>query len=345
MSTQKLIIISGSPWVGKTTVAEELFDSYDNSALLDEGIWKVHNLPFSDDDPRRLRGGDKCISYVLSNYLNHNIEYVIFSSVLGTYESIRDPILKDITVENYMTIGFTLTCSEETLIERHEKRGDAAWGNKISFHWLHLDPSPNDYVINTDNKAVSQIVDEIRSIIDNYDDANHTELHTKDLVLKTVEHADIDEVARMWNFEKGSISLSEAQKAIERMQDNHKRNHLGYIYHLCFAVYEKSRDKIIGWCGLDGEPDPENPEKMEIFYLIDKKYRNKGYATQCALRLLEYAFETAMINKVFGGCFKDNISSFKVLCKSGMVLYKIRDNGDPKFFMDRDIYEKLKSIR
>lgn len=165
---QKLIIISGSCWVGKTTVAEVLFESLNSSAHLDDGIWSVNNPPFSNDDPRWLRGGDKNISFVLSNYLNHNIEYVIFSSVFGTYESIREPILRDIaafTANSYKTIGFTLTCSEETLIERHKKRGDDAWGNEISFHWLHLDPYPNDYVINTDNKTVTQIVDEIKKII------------------------------------------------------------------------------------------------------------------------------------------------------------------------------------
>ena len=164
-SNQNLIIISGSPCVGKSTAAQELFESYDNSALLNEGIWNVHNLPFSDDDPRKLRGGDKCISFVLANYLNHNIEYVIFASVLGTYESIREPILKDIAAfadNDYTTIGFTLTCSEETLTERYNKRGDD-WG--LSFHWLHLPPYPNDYVINTDNKTVAQVVDEIKSII------------------------------------------------------------------------------------------------------------------------------------------------------------------------------------
>ena len=166
MKNQKLIIISGSPCVGKTTIAEELFKSLNNSSHFDEGIWNVHNPPFPDGDPRWLRGGDKNISFVLANYLNHNFEYIIFSSVLGTYESIREPILKDIavfTTKNYTTIGFTLTCSEETLIERYNKRGDD-WG--LSFHWLHLDPYPNDYVINTDDKTVEQIVNEIRSTID-----------------------------------------------------------------------------------------------------------------------------------------------------------------------------------
>jgi len=159
----KLIIISGSPWVGKTTVADELFDSYDNSACCDgDGLWRVNS---ATDYDSRLRNGDKNMSFVLANYINSNFEYVIFSSVVATYESIREPILKDIAAfatKKYTTIGFTLTCSDQTLIERHKKRGD---NGEVSFHWLHLAPYPNDYVIDTDNKTVAQIVDEIKNII------------------------------------------------------------------------------------------------------------------------------------------------------------------------------------
>jgi broad-specificity NMP kinase len=157
---QKLIIISGSPCVGKTTVADSLFCSYENSAHLDDDwVWRVN--PFSFDDPRN-QYINKNISYVLSTYLNLNFDYVVLSSVRIIYPTIRESMLKDITAKNYMTIGFTLTCSEKTLIERHEKRGDS---NEVSFEWLRLEHSPNDYVINTDNKSVTQIVSEIKSII------------------------------------------------------------------------------------------------------------------------------------------------------------------------------------
>ena len=107
------------------------------------------------------------------------------------------------------------------------------------------------------------------------------EIYTNDLLLKTVTNEDINEVARMWNFEKGCISLKEAQEAINYMQYNHKQNHTGHIHHLCFAIYEKNENNIIGWCGLDGIC---SPGKTTIFYLIDADYRNKGYATQCANR-------------------------------------------------------------
>lgn len=113
MAKQKLIIICGSPCVGKTTVADRLFQSYENSAYLD-GDWCWCVNPFSINDPR-LRNGDKNMSYVLSTYLNSAFDYVIFSSVVAIGDPIRREIVNAITAEDYEVIGFTLTCSEETL--------------------------------------------------------------------------------------------------------------------------------------------------------------------------------------------------------------------------------------
>lgn len=161
ITRQKLIIITGSPCIGKTTVTGKLFESYENSAHFD-GDWAWCVNPFSVDDPR-LRSGDKTMSFALSTYLNSKFDYVFFSSVVAVDESIREAILKDITAKDYEIIGFTLTCSEETLLERHKKRGDE---NECSYFWLHLKPYHGDYVINTDNKDIQQIVDEMRSIID-----------------------------------------------------------------------------------------------------------------------------------------------------------------------------------
>lgn len=73
---QKLIIIAGSPCVGKTTVTEKLFTSYENSAFFD-GDWAWCVNPFSVDDPR-LRNGDKTMSFALSTYLNSSFDYIFF---------------------------------------------------------------------------------------------------------------------------------------------------------------------------------------------------------------------------------------------------------------------------
>ena len=153
---KKLILISGSPCVGKTVVGDRLFESYDNSAYLDgDWCWCVH--PFSVTD-RRLRNGDKSMSFILSNYLDSDFEYVFFTSVVLTDPGIREGILNGITAKDYQVIGFTLTCSEETLKERHDKRGDKG---ETNYYWLHLPPSSEDIVIDTDHKRSGDIVKEM----------------------------------------------------------------------------------------------------------------------------------------------------------------------------------------
>lgn len=158
---QKLIIVTGSPCVGKTTVTDKLFTLYENSAFFD-GDWAWCVNPFSLGDPR-LRNGDKTMSFALSNYLDSGFEYVFFSSVVAMYENIRANILRDITAGGYSVTGFTLTCSEETLLERHKKRGDK---NECSFEWLHIKPIEGDHVIYTDGKSAEEIAREMKIIID-----------------------------------------------------------------------------------------------------------------------------------------------------------------------------------
>jgi len=157
---QKLIIISGSPCVGKTTAADLLFTSLENSAYCDgDWLWCVN--PFSIEDPR-LRNGDKNVSFVLSNYIHSNFETVIFSSVIATDTAIREQILADITAADYEVVGITLTCTEETLAARHKARGD---DGKCDFFWLHLPPYPGDYVVHTDGKTPRQVADEMKRIL------------------------------------------------------------------------------------------------------------------------------------------------------------------------------------
>ena len=156
---QKLIILSGSPCVGKTAVADALFETLDNCAYFDgDWAWCVH--PFSVRDPR-LRNGDKTMSFALSTYLNSGFDYVLFPSVVAVDPDIRAAILRDITAKDYQVLGFTLTCTEETLLARHKKRGDKT---ECSFWFLHLPPVPGDRVIRTDGRSVRDIAREIRQI-------------------------------------------------------------------------------------------------------------------------------------------------------------------------------------
>lgn len=165
------------------------------------------------------------------------------------------------------------------------------------------------------------------------------ELLTKDLILRTVTKNDIKEIARMWEYPK-KITLFKARKALKSMEANHTENRKKSICHLCLAVFQKDEPNvIIGWCGLDGKAEAG---KTVLFYIIDEKYRNKGYATQCAVKLINYAFEDMEYDIIYGGCAKNNIQSYKVMQKAGMIQNAFYENGDYIFSIDRQNYLQSK---
>ncbi len=130
------------------------------------------------------------------------------------------------------------------------------------------------------------------------------ELKTKDLVLRTITKDDIAEMVRMYDY-PNTISLEQAEKAIDIIISNYNQNKICCIKHLCLAVCLKEKPTIIiGWCGLDGEAVKD---KVVIFYIIDEQYRNKGYATQAAKAILQYAFEQVQLESIYGGCDKTTL--------------------------------------
>jgi len=56
--------------------------------------------------------------------------------------------------------------------------------------------------------------------------------------------------------------------------------------------------------------------------------------SRCASKLLEYAFEECRLKSICGGCYKENIASYRVQEKIGMIQNSFEENGDPLFSID-----------
>ncbi len=159
-------------------------------------------------------------------------------------------------------------------------------------------------------------------------------LLTDDLVIRTVTKDDIAEIARMWDFFDGGVTMAQAHDALTYMTANHARNAQGGFYHLCLAVCRKDApEKILGWCGLDGKLHPDRPE---VYVLLHGDARRRGYGTQCVKALLAYAFDQVGLKQVHGGCDKENIASAKMMERAGMHHYANEDNGDPLFICRKE---------
>lgn len=62
-------------------------------------------------------------------------------------------------------------------------------------------------------------------------------------------------------------------------------------------------------------------EGYEVGYHIAKKYTKMGYASEALAEIIPFALEKFNINKLYGICLKDNISSQKVLEKCGFLKF------------------------
>lgn len=102
--------------VGKTATCKALYGKLQNSVWLD-GDWCWMMNPFIVNDENKAMVLDN-IAYLLKNFLkNSSYEYVIFNWVIH-FEEIFDMILSRLDGMEFELIKITLTCSEESLINR-----------------------------------------------------------------------------------------------------------------------------------------------------------------------------------------------------------------------------------
>ena len=73
---------------------------------------------------------------------------------------------------------------------------------------------------------------------------------------------------------------------------------------------------IIGRCGLQPIADDNSPlGRIELGYLIDKRWRGQGYASEACRAILRYAFEKLEIEEVYVQIPADNTPSVSLAQK------------------------------
>ncbi len=86
-----------------------------------------------------------------------------------------------------------------------------------------------------------------------------------------------------------------------------------------WAVYLKSNNEFIGWCGLKFIED-ENI--YTLGYRFFYKHWGKGYATEAARASLDYGINILKLKSIHAKAMKENTASIQVMKKLGMVYLK-----------------------
>lgn len=84
---------------------------------------------------------------------------------------------------------------------------------------------------------------------------------------------------------------------------------------LGFAVVHRDDDRVIGSAGFKGAPDDDGV--VEIAYGIAPSYEKRGYATEAAKALVQFALERVDVTSIRAHTKPENGASGRVLAKSG----------------------------
>ncbi len=96
-----------------------------------------------------------------------------------------------------------------------------------------------------------------------------------------------------------------------------------------WGIVCKNDSRLIGTVGLINHDLKEN--SFEIGYVLSKTHWDRGYATEAALRVMDFGLSELKASRIKGICHVDNTKSGHVMAKCGM-----RYIGEIKYKMIRD---------
>ena len=159
-------------------------------------------------------------------------------------------------------------------------------------------------------------------------------LETKDLILREMTESDTDDLLVMFSdprvmqsFDNVIFDRAMMEKWVKRNLDHIEKHGYGL-----FSIIHKTDNVLIGDCGLeymeiDGEP------VNEIGYDIRSDYWNRGYATQAAAAVRDFAFDQLGLTRVISLIRPENIASMRVAEKIGMTREKQIDRGGHPYWI------------
>ncbi len=140
---------------------------------------------------------------------------------------------------------------------------------------------------------------------------------TERLVLRPLENGDASEIFAMRSDADVMRFIREPQKNIAESIDwirlvssRWESERTGFC-----AVVERQSEKFAGWCGVWRL---DETGETEIGYAVAKKFWGKGFGTEAARRILEYAFAELDAERVVAVARPENSSSIRVMEKIGM---------------------------
>lgn len=133
---------------------------------------------------------------------------------------------------------------------------------------------------------------------------------------------DSDPEVHKYIFKQPIINVEEAEEGIRFIQSQYKKYGTGRL-----AVVDRNSNEFLGWCGIKFIEGPWNnvSDFYELGYRFTQKHWGKGYATETASAILDYAFANLPTDVIYAITDPENSGSRHVLEKLGFVYHGLFD--------------------
>lgn len=148
-------------------------------------------------------------------------------------------------------------------------------------------------------------------------------IETNRLIIRDHLHSDLDSMHKLLSdslamyylpdirtnsFEESKLNLETAIKEASLI-DRQK---------FFFTIVNKKERNYIGEIGFTITENTPKGKRVHLGYFILQKYWGKGFVTEAAKAIIDFAFENVGVHKITTGCIKENIGSEKVMKKCNM---------------------------
>lgn len=141
-------------------------------------------------------------------------------------------------------------------------------------------------------------------------------LETDRLILRPLDKRDVNAIFAMrsdvdvMRFIREPQNRNESANWIKLVSSRWEQDQIGFC-----AIIEKLSREFIGWCGIWRL---QETDELEIGYAVAKRFWGRGFATEAALKFLDYAFDNLENEKIVAVAQPENAASRRVMEKLGM---------------------------
>jgi RimJ/RimL family protein N-acetyltransferase len=155
------------------------------------------------------------------------------------------------------------------------------------------------------------------------------QIETERLVLRSSQSFDAQALAEIWSdpevtlYMGGPRDFAETRELFEEEALSGAETHIDL-----WPVIEKTSGQVIGHCGLI-DKDVDGQSEYELVYVFHTSAWGKGYATEAASAVRDYAFEQLDLKRIIALIDPENAASERVAKKIGMHFERktCRPNG------------------